>query len=160
MTCAIIIDIQSWMNSIRIEELLAPEARRIVTQLYEREGNGIDIRETDRFFVAFLDDEVAGSVRFCVEENTPMLRTMRVAEKFQGHGCGLKLLRAFAAFLDQNQIRDVFCLPYAHLEKFYGEIGFQTIDEKTAPAFLRERLRKYREKPGQYLCMKREGRKT
>ncbi len=160
MTCAIIVDIKSSMDSIRINELLGSDARPIVTQLYEREGNGIDIRETDRFFVALINDEVAGSVRFCVEENTPMLRTMRVAEKFQGLGCGLKLLQVFAAYLDQNQIRDVFCLPYAHLEKFYGAIGFKTIDETIAPAFLRERLRKYREKPGRYLCMKREGRKT
>jgi hypothetical protein len=33
------------------------------------------------------------------------------------------------------------CIPYGHLEKFYGRIGFKIIDEKDSPKFFKKEFK-------------------
>lgn len=112
-------------------------------------------RLDDIFFLAMMDETLIGCVRYCIENNTPMLRTMRVDTNHQRRGVGLALLASFAAYLDDRNIRNVFCLPYSHLEAFYGRIGFGRVHQNSAPRFLQERLRGYDPTGTHYLCMKR-----
>jgi len=139
--------------AFHIRELSASEANAIVAPLYSLEGNGIGIRDTDLFFAGFLGEELEGSVRFCVEQETPMLRTMRVARKFHGQGYGGLILKHFESYLEPEGVEKTYCLPYAHLENFYGQIGFQVVEKEEAPAFLQERLKEYRQRPESFLCM-------
>jgi hypothetical protein len=44
-------------------------AAPIVSSLYEEEGHGIEIRQSDLFFVGLIRGELAASVRFCIEED-------------------------------------------------------------------------------------------
>ena len=150
--------ISEGMTEFRIRELRGSDAGPLVSPLYQAEGNGITIRSDDLFFVGLIDEEIVGSVRFCVEEETPMLRTMRIAEKFQGKGFGRKLLKYFESYLIQNRVSTTYCIPYAHLENFYAAIGFRRVEESLAPTFLQERLKEYRKRPQEFICMLREAR--
>jgi len=143
-------------DELIIKNLWGKEAKSVVRAIYHDEGNGIVIRESDLFFVCVVNGIAAASVRYCVEgDGVPMLRTMRVSKKFQRQGLGLRLLHAFAEYLDKNNIRDVFCLPYLHLDGFYGAIGFKIVRDDEVPLFLQERMREYGAKGQRVLCMRR-----
>ena len=44
---------------------------------------------------------------------------------------------------------DCFCIPYAHLDGFYGQIGFEAVPPDDLPPHLARRLAQYRaERPG------------
>ena len=144
------------MAEFSIKEIPGRDASTAVCEFYSREGNGIDIREHDLFFVGCIGEQLVGCVRFCMENGYAMLRTMRIAKTHQRCGYGLKLLKYFESYLQKNEIAEAFCIPYAHLERFYGAIGFTTIEDGLAPLFLRERLKIYREKPEKFLCMCRK----
>lgn len=61
---------------------------------------------------------------------------------------------AFQQYLDENNFNPTYCIPYSHLEKFYGLIGFKIICEKDAPEFLQERFRLYRKNnPEDFMIM-------
>jgi glycosyltransferase involved in cell wall biosynthesis len=70
---------------------------------------------------------------------------MRVAKKFQGQGYGRRILADFEAYLDHKDIHKTYCIPYAHLERFYGAFGFKKAIEANVPSFLQDRLRYYSE---------------
>lgn len=135
------------------------DAAALVNPLYEKNGSTSRAREGDQFFLILHEGECVACVRYCVEEGTSLLRSMLVDEKHRRQGMGQKLLGEFVVYLDQNQIRDVFCIPYAHLESFYGKAGFQRIEATEIPTFLAKRMENYSLK-GQaqgktFLCMRR-----
>ena len=139
---------------MKIRMLSGAEAQSLVDPLYERYGFRARARAGDLFFLAEENDELLGTVRFCVEHNHPMLRSMMVREASRGTGVGQRLLGAFAEYLDTQNIRGVFCLPYTHLEKFYGKIGFRRAEEM--PEFLRARLAEYNQPAPRMICMRRD----
>ncbi len=97
------------------------------------------LSDTDQVVIA-LEDEIIGAVRIASENNVKVLRGMQVAPEWQREGIGLKMLQFLAEHID---LTDCYCLPYRHLIKFYGSIGFEVIDAKNAPSFLTERLKGY-----------------
>lgn len=142
-------------DEVQIKIIQGAEASRIVNPFYMQHSGKALARDSDVFFVATLADEIVGAVRFCVEFDTPMLRSMMINERHRRQGIGRTLLQEFAGYLDGNAIRNTFCLPYGHLLKFYGAIGFELISEASIPPFLSERLVEYRKKPEVFLCMRR-----
>jgi N-acetylglutamate synthase-like GNAT family acetyltransferase len=142
-------------DSIRIEMKNGPEVRTLVDPFYAIHGSRGSARDADVFFLAMEKDRLTGCVRYCVEQQTPLLRTMMIDQKLRRKGIGLMLLEKFAAYLDQNNIHNVFCLPYAHLEAFYGTIGFHRVDTDEIPAFLLERMGVYEEGGSRNICMRR-----
>ena len=142
--------------NLEIKNIKGHEAEQFISSLYNDEGHGIVIRDFDLFFVGFINNEVVASVRFCIENETPMLRTMRVKKAFQGQKVGAQMLRHFDNYLNTQNIKNTYCLPYPHLDKFYRAIGFQTIKDEEAPFFLQQRLRDNRAKGMNVICMKRE----
>lgn len=116
-------------------------------------------RASDLFFLAADQNRIVVSVRFCVEEKTPMLRTMMVDPSARRLRVGTSLLCDFSAYLDVNAIRDVLRLPYAYLVSFYAQIGFETVAENKIPLVLQERLAGYRSRNSDksYIAMKRAG---
>lgn len=142
---------------LKIKTMSGAEARPFVDSLYERNGKKHRARDADIFFVAFDGDQAVGTVRFCVENGAALLRSMQVDQGYQRKGIGIKLLEQFEAYLKDKKIRSVFCLPYAHLEGFYGQIGFRHIRAAEAPEFLHERMLQYKTiyPQNQYMLMKR-----
>lgn len=95
--------------------------------------------------------------RFCVEENTPLLRSMIVHAPLRAQKIGAKILESFALYLDENKIGPTYCLPYDHLGNFYGLIGFKIINDGEAPLFLQERVQNYRKNSSDpYMVMRRD----
>lgn len=146
--------------SIEIRKLIGPESSLVVDPFYSSQGSRHEARETDLFFVASRGSEVLGTVRFCEEFSTAMLRSMMVAESDRRSGVGRLLLNAFEAHLKSLGEPETFCLPYAHLVGFYGLIGFElVVDESLAPQFLQDRLIEYRERTAdsgkKFVCMRR-----
>jgi N-acetylglutamate synthase-like GNAT family acetyltransferase len=140
---------------MKIEMIKGLDASDIVNPFYQAHAGKAVARDADLFFVAFMNDKVVGAVRFCVENEVPMLRSMMIDKDYRRQKIGQQLLTAFNEYLEQNKVQNTFCLPYAHLIEFYGSIGFQKIAESEAPLFLQERLAEYRKKPDQFTCMMR-----
>lgn len=122
---------------------------------YESVGSLGRSRDDDLFFVAYKDGHMAGCVRYCVESKLPLLRTMMVAKEFRNSGVGSALLKAFTEYLDENEIKDTYVLPFAHLEKFYESAGFKRVTGILIPTYLKDRLELYKSSGKQYICMHR-----
>ncbi len=147
-------------SSVEIRAVKWPESAKIVDPFYASQGASHEAREADLFFVASRGDEILGTVRYCEEFGTAMLRSMMIAESDRRAGVGRMLLQAFENHLKALGEPEAFCLPYSHLVGFYGLIGFELIvDESLAPPFLQERLADYRAKytafGKKYVCMRR-----
>jgi N-acetylglutamate synthase-like GNAT family acetyltransferase len=143
--------------SIEIRRAKAEDISRALNFYAERRYGG-GIWPEDAVLLAEHDGKLVGIVRLASEEGVVVLRGMQVHPMFQRHGIGKRLLATVAQELDG---RDCFCIPYAHLVGFYGELGFQVIEPAEAPAFLRLRLEKYQNRGDgkEYLIMRRGGRK-
>ncbi|MFV8257870.1 GNAT family N-acetyltransferase [Bdellovibrio bacteriovorus] len=145
------------MSNIRVKLIPGSEAGPIVDAFYEQEGKSHRARDTDLFFTAFMENTIVGVCRFCIEENTPLLRSMIVHAPLRSHKIGAKILESFATYLDENNHSPTYCIPYDHLEKFYGLIGFKIIKEEDAPAFLQERIQTYRKNTtDKFMFMRRD----
>ena len=140
---------------MRIEMRRGHQVQRLIDSFYEAHGSRGRSRPDDLFFLAMNDETLIGCVRYCVENDTPMLRTMMVHQHHRRQGVGRALLGRFAEYLDIHGIRDVYCLPYSHLEDFYGSAGFIQVPLSRVPAFLQHRLRVYDPTGTHYLCMRR-----
>ena len=143
------------MKKFQIELREGRDVAKLVDSFYEFNGSSGRSRPDDLFFLAMSGESLLGCVRYCVENETPMLRTMQVHRDRRRQRIGLSLLTRFAEYLDTSCIRNVYCLPYPHLEDFYGRVGFVRVSAVDAPAFLQERLRAYDPSGTLYICMRR-----
>ena len=144
-------------TSIRIKLIPGFEAASIVDPFYEQEGKSHRACNSDLFFVAFNENTIVGVCRFCIEEDTPLLRSMIVHLPLRSQKIGAKILESFAQYLDENNYKRTYCIPYGHLEKFYSRIGFKIIDEKESPIFLQRRIQEYRAKNSDTFMIMRRG---
>jgi N-acetylglutamate synthase-like GNAT family acetyltransferase len=140
---------------LEIQILDGAKARRLVDPFYERNGRRRCARDEDLFFLAMDDGKVLGCVRYCVEAETPMLRTMMVDAPHRRHGIGSRLLQEFTRYLETHDIHGVYCLPYSHLDGFYATVGFERVSPKDAPSFLKDRMKSYDPSGTLYLFMRR-----
>src|SRR3989339_968168 len=137
------------MNNVltRVEIMNGAEAKALVDPFYVAVGKShYQARNDDTFFILLdsANNNVIGTVRYCVEEGVSMLRSMNVHPDFRGKKLGELLLHAFENYLIKNNIKNTFCIPYGHLKRFYGTINFKTISDDEAPVFLQERINSYR----------------
>ncbi len=95
--------------------------------------------------IAEAQNEIIGIVRFCVENSTPLLRSMLVIPQYRKKGIGKLLLNVFEGHLDENKIAGVCCIPWKKLEGFYSKIGFYRCPPSNAPLFIQKRLLAYQE---------------
>ena len=140
---------------MEIQTLDGIHARSLVDPFYEKNGGRRCARDEDLFFLAMDEGKLLGCVRYCVEERTPMLRTMMVDAGHRRRGIGSRLLQEFTRYLEKHRIQGVYCLPYSHLDGFYAAAGFERISAEKVPAFLKDRMRTYDPSGTLYLYMKR-----
>lgn len=125
------------MLAIRIAD--AGEKERIEA-FYTSEQRRVEVHVADQFVLAENNGSLVGVVRLCREEGEYVLRTMFVNEAFRGKGLGREMLQVFKPLIEGKVC---YCLPFSHLEPFYGTIGFQSIAIELAPPHLQQRLAKY-----------------
>lgn len=102
--------------------------------------------------IAEAGGQIVGAVRLCVEHGVRVLRTMRVRPDAQRRGIGRLLRGRFVTMLAKAEC---FCLPYAHLESFYGAIGFAPVGPEALPPHLAARLAGYRVERPNVIAMRR-----
>jgi GNAT superfamily N-acetyltransferase len=127
-----------------------------VVDLYKRMRYSGTIAAGDHVLVAVANEQVVGAVRLCKEFGTSVLRGMYILNDYQRQGVGTILLRESEKHLADGSC---YCIPYRHLESFYGQCAFETIDVAKAPQGLIERLEQYKAKGFDVILMKRSGRK-
>jgi N-acetylglutamate synthase-like GNAT family acetyltransferase len=128
---------------IRYSTALGQEVQATVDPFYAAHGSSTKARADDLFFLAYDDANLIGCVRYCIEHDTHMLRGMMVHAEYRGQRIGQALLHIVDKYFEAQKIQPIFGLPYEHLEKFYGSIGFRRIPAVEAPTFLQERLAEY-----------------
>jgi GNAT superfamily N-acetyltransferase len=125
-----------------------------VRKFYQLTGYKGEVGPGDVVIGASRGDDLVGAVRVANEHGVQVLRGMRVKPEFQRQGIGARILEEVRLVLEG---RECFAIAYAHLENFYGRIGFRKIDEREAPAFLRERIETYHtENPQQEFILMRK----
>jgi GNAT superfamily N-acetyltransferase len=129
-----------------------PAEHEHLAELYGAWGYQAKISGADTMYVAERDTRIVGLVRRACEEGATMLRGMQVDPAHQRQGVGSRLLDVFAEDLAGAEC---LCVPYAHLTTFYGRVGFVVVDEGAAPAFLVERVQRYRQEGKDVLIMRR-----
>ncbi|MDE2291767.1 MAG: GNAT family N-acetyltransferase [Elusimicrobia bacterium] len=116
----------------------APGERDACRELYRRTGYAGGVAPKDLVLAAFEGERLVGAVRLCREFGVVVLRGMQVLEEHRRQGVGTLLLRACEERLQGSVC---WCVPYRHLEGFYGQAGFVVADG--APQGLVERLGRY-----------------
>lgn len=122
-------------------EVAAPD----VDLLYEKNDRSSRAKPEDLFFIVRKKGAAIAAVRFCEEEGTSLLRSMVVDKDHRRQGIGHVLLIEFERYLNLDQIRETWCMPYKHLKLFYAAIGFKERNLSEAPSFLQERAQKQNE---------------
>ena len=110
------------------------------------------IDPADTVWFAESADEAVGIGRVAAEQGTLVLRGMRIAEHARRQRLGTRMLEAIAAWLGD---RECYCVPYPHLARFYGQIGFVVLEPPVAPVFLAERVTEYRGTGQEAILMRR-----
>jgi GNAT superfamily N-acetyltransferase len=139
------------MSPIRVR-ISPPNDFEQLDVLYRVWGYQGGIAAADIVYVAEEGKRPIGLVRRTLEEGRVLLRGMRVDPAYQRQGVGSRLLDAFVADLSHAEC---YCIPYRHLTSFYQRGGFAVIDESEAPAFLVQRIQRYREQGLDVLIMRR-----
>jgi GNAT superfamily N-acetyltransferase len=98
---------------------------------------GAPIEKSDIVVLARLDETIIGIVRLCRSPGRLWLRGMQVLSEFRRTGVGTALLDTLNSAM---QGQPTYCLPYAHLDRFYGRAGFAVCDADSMPADLAARL--------------------
>jgi len=127
---------------------------------YAAQGRGGTVEPNDTLVIARDEQGIAGIVRLCRERGFFSLRTMQVRVDRQRQGLGQELLQRFDEHVRELGLSELYCMPYAHLEGFYGRIGFQRmIDVSKAPEVLWNRYDKHcnRKPNSPVILMKRSG---
>jgi N-acetylglutamate synthase-like GNAT family acetyltransferase len=119
----------------------ADEVSDLVNAFYVATGRPTKkVDPSDKIVMAISEEKIVGVVRLCFEQGYYVLRTMQVHPNFQRKGIGLEILQEFERTLEKLGIHESYCFAFAHLEKFYGSIGYIKINNSEAPQFLQERL--------------------
>jgi len=131
-----------------------PEVFDSIRRSYLLLGYPNEISDQDQFVLALKGPFIIGVVRLCKEYDVQTLRGMIVKSDHHRNGAGSGMLAELAKHAEPV----CFCLPYAHLDKFYAQIGFRGANEMKIPLFLQERLEQYRKHnpDKQYIAMVRK----
>jgi GNAT superfamily N-acetyltransferase len=132
----------------------SPGVHAEISALYAGCGYERGFTPQDTLLIARLDLRLVGAVRLCPEHGLTVLRGMQVAPEVRRRGIGIALLRACDAKLGDATC---YCVPWRHLEPFYGAIGFRSCEPQEASHWLGERLRAYRRGGHDVILMVRRG---
>lgn len=128
------------------------EDRDSVRAFYVACGHSGLLEPAEGVLIAEAGGQIVGAVRLCVEHGVQVLRTMRVRPDAQRRGIGRLLLGRFVTMLAKAEC---FCLPYAHLESFYGAIGFAPVGPEALPPHPAARLAGYRVERPNVIALRR-----
>ncbi len=127
-------------SEFQFEVVQAGDLMNELNVFYKSCDRQTQLNEVDHVVIGRLQSEIVVVVRLCLEDDIYVLRTMQVKDDLQGKGIGRLALDNFTQLLKEQSVERIYCMPYAHLEYFYGLIGFKKIELDQAPLFLQKRF--------------------
>jgi predicted N-acetyltransferase YhbS len=112
-----------------------------VRAFYTECGYGGGVSSEDTIVATTKGNRIIGIVRLCPEGGVLVLRGMQVRLEHQRRGIGSLMLLELDKLIGKG---GCWGIAPTHLGGFYGQIGFNFVDEENAPEHLRVRLHGYR----------------
>ncbi|EGU32135.1 hypothetical protein VIBRN418_13211 [Vibrio sp. N418] len=127
------------MNELRIETL-DPIKLPLVSRLYKAHYPSGKAKKNEQTIVAYHQQQLIGVVRFKPIEQYQLLTGMLVIPEQRGKSIGHALLLHCQQSICNG---NTYCFAYPHLEDFYQQHGFATIEQSTLPACLKQLFERY-----------------
>ena len=132
-------------NEMEIRKSMPSELRR-VKKFYKKYGCQWNINSRDYILIAEKKDKIKGVIRINEENGYPILMGVLVDEVYRRQGIAKKMLNEAEQYL---QAKETYCITYVHLKRFYKQFGYEAMEFKKAPVFLKEALL-FNNKPRKY----------
>ncbi|WP_253825798.1 GNAT family N-acetyltransferase [Vibrio sp. RE86] len=127
------------MSAMQIEQL-DPMKLPLVSRLYKSFYPSGKAKKDELTFVGYQENQLAAVVRFRTIEQCRLLTGMLVVPDFRGNGLGHELM---AYCLEYVLTEGDYCFAYQHLESFYSQHGFTTIEHQDLPNALKSLFERY-----------------
>tara|TARA_Y100001956_G_scaffold5226_1_gene4690 strand:+ start:22260 stop:22685 length:426 start_codon:yes stop_codon:yes gene_type:complete len=127
------------MSTLSIE-VLDPIKLPLVTRLYKQHYPSGKAKKDELTVVGYLNQQMAAVVRFRTIEHYRLLTGMLVIPEQRGEGFGHQLMAYCRAdVLGEND----YCFAYQHLEGFYSQHGFVSVEQDALPNSLKQLYLRY-----------------
>ena len=124
-----------------------------INAFYKDVGYHSNWSPTERAFCSLINNEVVGAVKVENIHSVSILRGMYLTEQIRNKGYGSKFIQFIEPILNKTTS---FCIPFAHLEQFYAQIGFKKIKMQQLPLFLQKRFVTYESNGHTIIAMQRD----
>lgn len=95
-----------------------------------------DINPGTQLFVMEEDNSVFATVAVQYDYDIALLRSLSVSEQKRNSGIGIKLVEFIEDYVQKQGVRTIYLLTTT-AEEFFLKRGYQTIDRKTVPDFIK-----------------------
>ncbi|MDH5426126.1 MAG: hypothetical protein OEY29_14150 [Gammaproteobacteria bacterium] len=116
----------------------------LVKRFFHSQGMRSQAAKADQVVIArdtsAANSPIIAALRLCPLDNSWLLRSMSVAEKYRRQRIGLYMLDQIRENL---KAKKCYCFPYAHLESFYSQGEFKIIDAQDASDEIQQLYRQY-----------------
>ncbi len=116
--------------------------RNDLNAFYVEQGYHSDWSKVEMAFVAMENNKIIASVKVERSHGFSILRGMYISREFQGRKIGTKLIKYIEPILNETIS---YCMPFAHLDTFYSQVGFEKVNLNLYPKYLRKRYIGYQE---------------
>ncbi|MGF1751634.1 GNAT family N-acetyltransferase [Vibrio cionasavignyae] len=120
--------------------LLAPIKLPLAKKIYKSHYPAAKPKSDERIITAQVGSQLCALVRFRRIENCRLMTGMLVIPDYRQRGVGHKLMQHL---VQQELAEQDFCFALEHLETFYCQHGFQTIDKDALPNSLKQLFLRY-----------------
>ena len=124
---------------MRIEQL-DPIKLPLITRLYKAHYPSAKPKKEEVTIVGYVGSDIACVTRLRSIENDRLLTGMLVIPSYRGSGLAHQLM---SYCKDSVFTKGDFCFAYAHLEKFYAQHNFKTIEPRQLPKHLQVIFERY-----------------
>ena len=127
------------MNALRIETL-DPIKLPLVSRLYKAYYPSGKAKKNETTIVAYAGLQLIGVVRFRPIEQFQLLTGMLVTPELRGKQIGHQLLLHCQQTICNS---NTYCFAYPHLEAFYQQHGFASVEPSQLPGSLNQLFNRY-----------------
>lgn len=116
-------------------QTLEPIKLPLVTRIYKAHYPSAKAKKNEVTIVGYENNMIVAVVRFRPLEQLQLLTGMLVVPTHRGTGVGHQLMNHCRNTILNER---TYCFAYAHLETFYQQHGFHTIDSEVLPHHLKQ----------------------
>lgn len=122
---------------IELEKVKYPLVNHFYKRVYKKGTAG----KNERVFILRNEKQIICSAKLKLLEDNALLTGVACDPQFQHQGYASLLVKKILA----NNKETIYCFPYAHLERFYLQLGFVLLPVEDAPEAIKNRFNRYQE---------------